>query len=575
MNKNAKPSKEEILAQLNRILNSQKFKGSLRLSNFLEYIIVQTLLGKSDQIKGYTIGVEALGKPKNFDPDNDASVRVEAIRLRKELRLFYHEEGRNDPVIIRVAKGKYIPTFFYNITNKDEIEPVTDVKKKTKPHIHIIVSVLSFIICVLLWQTYAKNITWSSPKNIVATAPMSPVIVVLPFHAIGNEETKKLSEHLMVKLVNKLTVFDSLSAYGGESMSDYEHWKRQSTEMENKTNANYLIEGTVRQRIDNLHVSIRVLDLQKNTYIWSHDKDYKTGSVDQLDFEEELTSEIASRLASPYGIIQAFEYSRMKNVPGSAADAYRCVLDVYTYANDQTPKKHKEVRKCLEKSVKNYPEYVEAWSLLSYLYIEEIKLGYNPRNGPIPANVRAMKAAQRSVEIDPRSARAHQNMAEVAKLYNDESLLRRHLKIAILLNPNDSEVLATAAWSYGEMGEWALAKELAKKAARLNVGHPRWYHGILFSCYYQDGQYSDALTHALKYFQAGYLYSHIALATSYAQLYQTEEAKKIVDGMEQRFPDFKENPKASIAKLSFKADFREKLIIGLKKAGVVFEAEDE
>lgn len=575
MTRNAKPSKEEILAQLDRILNSQKFKGSLGISKFLKYIIFQTLSGKSDQIKGYTIGIEALGKPKNFDSDNDSSVRVEAIRLRKELKLFYHEEGQNDPVIIRVAKGKYIPTFFYNLDNEDEIAVITDVKVRRKANVYIAFLVFLFIISILMWQSYVKNISWYIDKNIVATAPMSPVIAVLPFHAIGNEETKKLSENLMVKLSNKLTAFDSLNALSGESMSDYVYWKIHSSDMDSKTNANYLIEGTIRQRLDDLHVSVRLLDLQKNTYIWSHDKDYKTGSLDQLDFEEELTSEISSRLASPYGIIQAFEYSRMKNVPGSAAEAYRCVLDVYTYANDQTPERHKEVRACLEKSVENYPEYVEAWSLLSYLYIEEIRLGYNLKNGPISAYVRAMKAAQRSLEIDPRSARAHQNMAEVAKLHNNESLMRRHTATSISLNPNDSEVLANAAWSYGEMGEWILAKELATKAARLNIGHPRWYHGILFSCYYQDGQYSDALTHALKYFQAGNIYSHIALATSYAGLYQIEEAKKIVESLEKKFPDFKNDPKAFIDGLSFEEDFREKLLIGLGAAGVTFEAEIE
>lgn len=572
MNKNTKPSKEEILTQLDRILNSQKFKGSSGISKILKYIIFQTLSGKSEHIKGYTIGIEALGKPTNFDPDNDASVRVEAIRLRKELKLFYHEEGRNDLVIIRVAKGKYIPTFFYNIANENEI---IAIKERQKSNVYIMFLLFLLILSFFVWQPYYKNILWHKDDNVVATAPMSPVIAVLPFHAIGNEETKKFSENLMVKLSNKLTAFDSLNALSSESMSDYEHWKTQSAEMDNKTNANYLIEGTIRQRINDLHVSVRLLDLQKNTYIWSHDKDYKTSSLNQLDFEEELTSEIASRLASPYGIIQAFEYSRIKNVPGSAAEAYRCVLDVYTYANNQTPERHKKVRTCLEKSVEDYPEYVEAWSLLSYLYIEEIRLGYNPRKSPIPADVRAMKAAQRSLEIDPRSARAHQNMAEVAKLHNNESLMRRHIATSISLNPNDSEVLANAAWSYGEMGEWVLAKELATKAARLNIGHPRWYHGILFSCYYQDGEYSYALTHALKYFQSGHIYSHIALATSYAGLYQIEAAKKIVINMEQKFPDFKKDPKAFIAKLSFKEDFREKLLIGLEAAGVIFEAETE
>jgi hypothetical protein len=106
------PSKDEVLSQLERVLESKDFKGSARLSDFLKYIVTKTLNGESDQIKGYTIGVEAFGKGADFDPDTDASVRVEASRLRKALTLYYHEAGSDDPVVIRVPKGRYHPHFF-------------------------------------------------------------------------------------------------------------------------------------------------------------------------------------------------------------------------------------------------------------------------------------------------------------------------------------------------------------------------------------------------------------------------------------------------------------------------------
>ena len=41
-------------------------------------MVEATLAGRGDRLKGYTIGVEALGRPDSFDPQIDPIVRVEA-----------------------------------------------------------------------------------------------------------------------------------------------------------------------------------------------------------------------------------------------------------------------------------------------------------------------------------------------------------------------------------------------------------------------------------------------------------------------------------------------------------------
>ena len=47
----------------------------------------------------------------SYDPSINATVRVEAGRLRSRLRDYYADEGRNDPVVIDVPKGGYRATF--------------------------------------------------------------------------------------------------------------------------------------------------------------------------------------------------------------------------------------------------------------------------------------------------------------------------------------------------------------------------------------------------------------------------------------------------------------------------------
>ncbi len=100
-----------IRAALNRVLTSSDLRGSPRLATFLRFVVEATLAGRAEQIKGYTIAVEALGRPPSFDPQADPIVRVEATRLRRALQSYYSHEGQDDPLRIQIPKGGYVPVF--------------------------------------------------------------------------------------------------------------------------------------------------------------------------------------------------------------------------------------------------------------------------------------------------------------------------------------------------------------------------------------------------------------------------------------------------------------------------------
>src|ERR1700760_4654414 len=100
------PEPAEIRAALERICASRPFDHAPRLTSFLRFVIEATLAGHATRLKGYTIGVEALGRDTSFDPQVDPIVRVEAIRLRAALERYYSHNGADDPVIINVPRGR-------------------------------------------------------------------------------------------------------------------------------------------------------------------------------------------------------------------------------------------------------------------------------------------------------------------------------------------------------------------------------------------------------------------------------------------------------------------------------------
>ena len=99
-----------IRAQLDRILKSSQFQQSQRRRRFLEYVVNETLAGRGERIKGYTIALEVFDRPSTFDANADPIVRMEAGRVRDRLREFYQSDGLSDPVRIELPKGSYTPT---------------------------------------------------------------------------------------------------------------------------------------------------------------------------------------------------------------------------------------------------------------------------------------------------------------------------------------------------------------------------------------------------------------------------------------------------------------------------------
>jgi len=97
------------LDELDRILASPPFTQAQRLSRFLRYVVERLIHGEGDSLKEYLLGTAVFDKDESFDPRTDPIVRVEAGRLRAKLKEYYASEGRDDPILIDLPKGSYVP----------------------------------------------------------------------------------------------------------------------------------------------------------------------------------------------------------------------------------------------------------------------------------------------------------------------------------------------------------------------------------------------------------------------------------------------------------------------------------
>src|SRR6185295_18209677 len=100
-----------IRAELGKVLSSTLFANSPRMSRFLQFVVETALDGNGDRIKEYVIAIEVFAKPADYDPQADSTVRTEAGKLRARLARYYDGDGREDPVVITIPRGAYVPQF--------------------------------------------------------------------------------------------------------------------------------------------------------------------------------------------------------------------------------------------------------------------------------------------------------------------------------------------------------------------------------------------------------------------------------------------------------------------------------
>ena len=103
-------SRDDVLSQLDAILSSASFLSSKRCQDFLRYITLEALDGRSEAIKERTIALDVFGRGVHQDSGEDSLVRVKAREVRKRLAAYY-EAVPDAPIHIDLPLGGYSPRF--------------------------------------------------------------------------------------------------------------------------------------------------------------------------------------------------------------------------------------------------------------------------------------------------------------------------------------------------------------------------------------------------------------------------------------------------------------------------------
>ena len=107
--------RERNLRQIDRLVTSQTLHGSESLCKLLRYLATHAVEQPGVPVKEYQIATEVFGRPADFDPQVDSTIRVQAGRLRVKLTEYYASEGTEDSILVELPKGTYVLAFHHRV----------------------------------------------------------------------------------------------------------------------------------------------------------------------------------------------------------------------------------------------------------------------------------------------------------------------------------------------------------------------------------------------------------------------------------------------------------------------------
>lgn len=98
-------------ALVQRVASSRHLIKAPQLREILFYISRRVLADHATAIGEQEIGSTVLGRRQDFNPNEDNIVRVQIRHLRKKLEDYFNTDGLEEPLIVTIPKGGYLPHF--------------------------------------------------------------------------------------------------------------------------------------------------------------------------------------------------------------------------------------------------------------------------------------------------------------------------------------------------------------------------------------------------------------------------------------------------------------------------------
>ena len=234
--------------------------------------------------------------------------------------------------------------------------------------------------------------------------------------------------------------------------------------------ADHVLHGSVRRAGDSVRVSVQLVEAGNGRQLWA-DR-YDATAVDLLAVQDAIAARIASTLAVR---IDEARLGIARRTPLTSLEAYDCWLRGLECLRRGTVEADVEARHFFDRALDIDPRYARAYAGISLSHFNEWSCQAWAQWDE--KERLAHEYAQRALSLDETDAMVQIVLGRILVYRRRYDEAAHHVERALLLNPNDTDVLVHAAMCQAYLGDPETALATATRSIRLNPAHPPWYAG--------------------------------------------------------------------------------------------------
>jgi TolB-like protein len=319
-----------------------------------------------------------------------------------------------------------------------------------------------------------------APKLLKPSEQIEKSVAVLPFTNLSNDpEQEYFSDGIVEAILNHLCKVGDLKVISSTSTKRYKNTELSLKEISKDLGVSVILEGSVQKIGKNVRITAQLIDARTDVHLWSetYDKDIS----DIFSIETEVAQNIANELKVT---LTSDEKKQFNKIQTQNTEAYNLYLQGRFFWDKRTKAGIEKSIEYFEKAISLDHNYALAIAGLADAYYVQAFRGWSPAE---EGYEKAKKLAERAIEIDSKLAEAHATLGSIL-CYADWKWeeARKELLLAINLNPN----YATAHQYYSELLDILCENDEARKHIDIALSldpFNRTMLGVSTIYYYNDG----------------------------------------------------------------------------------------
>ena len=398
-------------------------------------------------------------------------------------------------------------------------------------------------------RTNAANSAAARSENRLRSGSGMPTIYIEPFATTGMP-TPVNTDMLRNEVADALGRFDDVEVVSEESRGPIDFRLTATLQFRNNHTAS---------------LTYRLLESGDASVIWSRTFDDFAFGEDSGAARKPALRELATTLAQPTGAI----HSRARERRSTMEDRrYRCFLKAVEFWHNFESGARARARTCFEEMTVIDPNFAVGFSSLALIYLVEHRINLGAGSADRQGLERAARAAQRAVEVKPKSAMAQAALMEVLLARHEIAAGHEAGVKAIAINPFDIDNLAVFGAQLLGMGDIDTGAALLREASDSDLARPPTIEFCLFLGGYLTGDWTTATRHADRITIDTFPPGLIARALTAAANGDRERSAAAIARLIEINSDWGTTPRRMLANLFVSPLIVDWLVRGLAEAGL-------